>query len=170
MGSLLWIEQEKVDGNTVTAVVQTPLGKFGLFAAAGILIKSDWVADETPLQEPASAILQDLLAQLRAYWENPPSARFMAPLLQQGSAFSRAVWEELCHIPCGETRSYGALAKRLHTSPRAIGAACRNNPFTLLIPCHRVVAVSGLGGYAGQRAGKLFDIKQRLLAHEGWKS
>jgi methylated-DNA-[protein]-cysteine S-methyltransferase len=167
MNFLLWIEQ--ADGETDTAVVDTPLGKFALVSASDILIKSDWAADDTPLQNPASAILQDLLAQLRAYWENPSSARFSAPLLQQGSAFSRAVWEELCHIPCGETRSYGALAKRLHTSPRAIGAACRNNPFTLLIPCHRVVAVSGLGGYAGQRAGKLFDIKRRLLAHEGYK-
>jgi methylated-DNA-[protein]-cysteine S-methyltransferase len=167
MSALIWVEQ--TDGETDTAVVATPLGKFALVSASGILIKSDWTADDTPLQQPRGAILVGLLAQLRHYWENPATARFSAPLLQQGSAFSRAVWEEMCNIPCGETLSYGTLAKRLHTSPRAIGAACRNNPFTLLIPCHRVVAVSGLGGYAGQRAGKLFDIKRRLLAHEGYK-
>lgn len=165
MNSLLWIEQ--ADGDIETAVVATPLGKFALSAASGVLLKCDWAADDTPTQNPRSPLLLDLLEQLRRYWETPTAAMFSAPLLQQDSSFSRTVWEELCNIPCGETRSYGALAKRLRTAPRAIGAACRNNPFTLLIPCHRVVAVTGLGGYAGQRSGKLFDIKQRLLAHEG---
>jgi methylated-DNA-[protein]-cysteine S-methyltransferase len=167
MNSLFWVEY--ADGDTDTAVVATPAGKFALTAISGVLIKCDWAADDAPVQSPDGEFLRDLLAQLQRYWENPSAAQFSAPLLLQGSAFSRTVWEELCNIPCGETRSYGALAKRLQTAPRAVGAACRSNPFTLLIPCHRVVAVSGLGGYAGQRAGRLFDIKQRLLAHEGYK-
>lgn len=165
MNSFQWVEH--ADGDTDTAVVATPLGKFNLAAAAGVLLECNWAPDETPLREPESALLIDLLAQLQRYWKNPATARFSTPLLLQGSAFSRMVWDALCAIPCGETRSYGELAKQLHTAPRAIGGACRNNPFTLIVPCHRVVAAAGLGGYSGERCGTLTDIKQRLLAHEG---
>ncbi len=81
--------------------------------------------------------------------------------------FQRKVLEQLQKIPYGETRTYGEIAKILKTSPRAVGNACRNNPLPIIIPCHRVVAANGIGGYDGARAGKLLKIKRRLLENEG---
>ncbi|MBE9568831.1 MAG: MGMT family protein [Proteobacteria bacterium] len=83
------------------------------------------------------------------------------------SAFQKSVLNELQKIPYGETRTYGEIAKILKTSPRAVGNACRNNPLPLIIPCHRVLAADGIGGYDGARSGRLLDIKRRLLSNEG---
>jgi methylated-DNA-[protein]-cysteine S-methyltransferase len=87
-----------------------------------------------------------------------------------GSPHSRKVWQALCRIPVGETRSYGEIAREIGSSPRAVGQACRANPWPLFIPCHRVIPVHGTGtgpgGYAGQRQGALADIKAWLLEHE----
>ena len=83
------------------------------------------------------------------------------------TSFQGKVLEQLQKIPYGETRSYGEIAKILKTSPRAVGNACRNNPVPIIIPCHRVVAVGGIGGYDGARSGRLLDIKRKLLESEG---
>ena len=81
--------------------------------------------------------------------------------------FQRSVLEQLQEIPYGETRTYGDIAKRLNTSPRAVGNACRNNPLPIIVPCHRVVAANGIGGYDGAVDGDKLDIKSRLLQLEG---
>ncbi len=81
--------------------------------------------------------------------------------------FQARVLKQLQKIPYGETRTYGEIAKTLKTSPRAVGNACRNNPLPIIIPCHRVVAASGIGGYDGARTGTLLNIKRRLLEMEG---
>jgi len=88
------------------------------------------------------------------------------PLRAEGTAFQRRVWAALLEIPPGSRLTYGALADRLGTSPRAVGGACRANPIPLLIPCHRVVAAGGAGGFAGHREGRWVEIKRWLLAHE----
>jgi len=63
--------------------------------------------------------------------------------------------------------TYGEIAAELDSSPRAVGNACRKNPISLVIPCHRVVSASGIGGFSGQIEGEKISIKQQLLAHEG---
>lgn len=83
-----------------------------------------------------------------------------------GTPFQQRVWQALCTIPWGETLSYGELARRLGSSPRAVAGACRANPVPLLVPCHRVTAKQGLGGYMGQSSGEGLAIKQWLLRHE----
>jgi len=83
------------------------------------------------------------------------------------TAFQARVLAQLQKIPYGETRSYGDIAKILKTSPRAVGNACRNNPLPIIIPCHRVVAAKGIGGYDGAKSGELLGIKRRLLEIEG---
>ena len=72
-------------------------------------------------------------------------------------------------IPSGETKTYGELALELKTSARAIGQACRKNPISIVIPCHRVTAKNNLGGFAGKKSGRLLDIKKYLLMHENVK-
>jgi methylated-DNA-[protein]-cysteine S-methyltransferase len=70
-------------------------------------------------------------------------------------------------IPFGKVKTYGELAKILNTSARAVGNACRRNPVPLIVPCHRIVAATGIGGYAGRTSGDVHNIKRELLQHEG---
>jgi len=89
------------------------------------------------------------------------------PLSPFGTDFQLRVWSELLKIPPGRCLTYAELAQRLGSGARAVGGACRANPMPLLVPCHRVVAANGLGGFAGQRQGRWLEIKRWLLEHEG---
>jgi len=106
-------------------------------------------------------------ALLQRYFSGKPvqSGKWLRPA---GTAFQRRVWERLQQIPPSEVMTYGQLAQELASSPRAVAGACRANPVPILIPCHRVVAASGLGGYMGQTAGRELAIKRWLLQHEGY--
>lgn len=107
-------------------------------------------------------LVAEFLAYLRA-----PGHRIALDARCPGTPFQQRVWAAIAAIPPGQTRTYGALAQDLRSSPRAVGNACRANPVPLLVPCHRVVAVRGLGGFAGAQGGHLRAIKRWLLAHEG---
>lgn len=85
--------------------------------------------------------------------------------VSRGTKFQQRVWKELLWIPCGETRSYGEIAKsvRRPKAVRAVGGACGANPIPLLVPCHRVLAANGkIGGFSGG-----LEWKRKLLATEG---
>ncbi|WP_026280643.1 methylated-DNA--[protein]-cysteine S-methyltransferase [Thioalkalivibrio sp. ALE9] len=94
------------------------------------------------------------------------------PAVPPGSAHARRVWAALSEIPVGEVRTYSEIAARVGSAPRAVGQACRANPWPLFIPCHRVVSsrfrrTHDVGGYAGDQVGELAQVKRLLLAHEG---
>ena len=89
------------------------------------------------------------------------------PLKTHGTGFQRAVWAEISKIPLGETRTYGEIATKINSSPRAVGNACRNNPIPIIIPCHRVVSANSIGGYEGETQGGKINVKRWLLNHEG---
>ena len=99
------------------------------------------------------------------FWPEPKQT-ISLKLLKQGTVHQNKVWAELLKIPLGSTLTYSALAKKIGSAARAVGNACRTNPYTLLIPCHRVVAVNGMGGYSGHRHGEYMKIKEKLLAYE----
>jgi methylated-DNA-[protein]-cysteine S-methyltransferase len=104
-------------------------------------------------------------AEITQYFQ---TANYQCKLAQslQGTEFQRRVWQEIYAIPAGETRSYGQLATKLGSGSRAVANACGANKLPLMIPCHRVVAHAGIGGFMqGLADGKL--IKQWLLQHEG---
>jgi len=103
--------------------------------------------------------------QLERYREDPDAA-FDLPLLIEGSPLERGVWEAMCAIPRGRTRTYGELARELGADPRAIGQACGDNRLPIVIPCHRVVAADGIGGFAHATGGYLLEAKRWLLMHE----
>jgi methylated-DNA-[protein]-cysteine S-methyltransferase len=103
---------------------------------------------------------------LADYWQAPQATTLSIKLLQCGTVYQHRVWQALCTIPLGQTISYGALAKRLQSSPRAVANACRANPYVWVVPCHRVVALAGLGGYCGQRTGVFIALKEQLLTFE----
>ncbi len=116
---------------------------------------------------PASGKTQRAIAaQLKTYAHSGEAALDFA-LQLHGTSFQCKVWRALQTIPAGEVKTYGELARCLHSSPRAVGNACRRNPVLLAVPCHRVVSASGLGGFAGHNEGRWPAIKRRLLAHEG---
>jgi O-6-methylguanine DNA methyltransferase len=83
----------------------------------------------------------------------------------EGTEFQRAVWKEIRKIPRGQTRTYGEIAAAIGrpNAVRAVGSACGANPIPLWIPCHRVVAKNGLGGF-----GSGLPWKKMLLELEGW--
>jgi methylated-DNA-[protein]-cysteine S-methyltransferase len=107
---------------------------------------------------------------LARYFAGDPTALQGLPVAPAGTAFQQRVWGRLLHIPAGTTVSYGDLARELGTAARAVGGACRANPVPLVVPCHRVVAAHGLGGYSGERAGDWLEKKRWLLAHEAIRS
>lgn len=114
---------------------------------------------------PATALAERAARQLERYREDP-EARFDLPLAVAGTPFQRRLWQALCEIPRGSTRTYGELARRLEAEPRAVGQACGDNRLPIIIPCHRVVAANGIGGFAHATGGYLLQAKRWLLAHE----
>jgi len=110
-----------------------------------------------------SPLLAEAARQLEAYFDGRLS-EFELPLSPAGTAFEGRVWQAMQAIPYGETRTYGDLAHATDAGPRAIGRACGRNPIPIVIPCHRVLARGGLGGYSGEGG---LATKQRLLALEG---
>ncbi len=109
-----------------------------------------------------TAGLEEAIAQLEAY-DAGSLREFDLALDLRGTPFQLRVWEELQRIPHGEVRTYGELAARLGKpgASRAVGGANGKNPIPLIVPCHRVVASDGLGGFTGG-----LEWKERLLAHE----
>ena len=149
------------------AVMQFPFGnvKLAIRLTGNTLTKLGFVPVTTRNRKLASAAGRRIIRQLKHYFSDPGST-FSIPLAPQGTDFQRKVWKALRDIPAGRVCSYGELADRLATSPRAVGNACRNNPIAIVIPCHRVVAASGPGGYSGDTDGDMLAVKERLLAHE----
>lgn len=123
-------------------------------------------ADNAAMQIGAtqsSGRLAQVRQQLGAYLAGELQ-RFDLPLAPRGTAFQQQVWQALCAIPFGETRSYGELAQQLGKpgAARAMGRANATNPIALIVPCHRVIGGDGsLTGYAGG-----LPLKQALLAFE----
>lgn len=142
---------------------------------AGVRSVRFWRQGEHPpagtRDEPARGDIlgRQLARELREYFSGA-RREFTLPLAPGGTEFQRRVWEALCRIPFGETRSYAQLAEALGRpgAARAVGQANRRNPLPILVPCHRVLAADGgLGGYLGEWEGGGTALKRWLLEHEG---
>jgi methylated-DNA-[protein]-cysteine S-methyltransferase len=127
----------------------------------------NFVAAPPPLSSSVEPAAAQAIVLLQDYFGDAATA---IPLLQppRGTPFQRRVWHLLQQIPVGEARRYGEIASVLGSSARAVAGACRANPLPILIPCHRVVAATGLGGYMGEIDGGALEIKRWLLHHEGY--
>ncbi|MGH8850019.1 MAG: methylated-DNA--[protein]-cysteine S-methyltransferase [Casimicrobiaceae bacterium] len=151
------------------AKLKAPFAVLGIRTAGGAVTGIDYLPKGERSQAPGSALAERACRQLERYFADP-EFRFSLPLAAQGTSFRRAVWDALATIPVGESRTYGELARSLHTAPRAVGGACGANPIALVIPCHRVVGSQGsLGGFMGVTAGDPIAIKRWLLTHEGYR-
>lgn len=133
------------------------------FDAQHCLTGLHWSTEPMPWLEPLTGYWAQ---QLDAYFSGKPYT-FDAPLLAKGTPFQQRVWQAIAQIPAGQVASYGDIARLIGSHPRAVGQACGKNPIPIVIPCHRVVAAKGLGGFSlGQRDQDL-AIKRWLLQHEG---
>lgn len=148
-----------------SAVIAFPAMKVGVGTRDDVLTGIVYLPPETPAMAPRDRLAERAMRQIERYRDDPDAA-FDLPLELRGTPFQRRVWHALERIPRGELRTYGALAKALGSAARAVGQACGENHFPLVIPCHRVVAAGGLGGFAHARAGYLLEAKRWLLEHE----
>ena len=153
------------------AIVPAPFGAVGLRTDGGAIVGLDFLPPGTVAKPPANVLASEAARQVAQYLTQP-DFRFDLPLAEAGTAFQRTVWQQIAAVASGRVTSYGQIAARIHSAPRAVGQACGANPYPLVTPCHRVLsATGGLGGFSGRAddAAFLLGVKRWLLAHEGVK-
>ncbi|EOS76140.1 methylated-DNA-[protein]-cysteine S-methyltransferase [Lachnospiraceae bacterium 10-1] len=133
-------------------------------AVTGLYIEKNEIF---PKQEkPETALLKKAGIQLEEYFSRKRKV-FDLPLAPSGTVFQKKVWEALCTIPYGETRSYGEIAAQIGNPKayRAVGGANNKNPIMIFIPCHRVIGADGsLVGFGGGIDAKKFmlDLERKV--------
>ena len=148
------------------AVFSAPPGRIGIRVTAERVARIDRL-DGGPDHPPDHPLAGEAVRQIAA-WLDDPRQRFDLPLAPAATAFQHRLREALLELPPGTVVAYGELARRLGSSARAVGAGCGANPLPLVVPCHRVVAAHGIGGYGRERgAGAAIAYKRWLLAREG---
>jgi len=151
---------------TFTMPMDTPVGHLVLESDGDVLI-GIWLPSQATTTRgdghDAPPVLKDTATQLEEYFAGERTG-FTVPMELDGTPFQKDVWAELTRIPYGETISYGELARRVGRpkGPRAVGQANGKNPIPIIVPCHRVLASTGIGGYGGG-----LPMKRTLLAVEG---
>lgn len=151
-----------------SAILPLPFGMLGVRTAAGVITELCYLPPHFEAKAPRDATAELAAVQLGQYCADP-DYHFSLPLRRVGTAFQQQVWQAIGAIPRGSMRTYGELARHLGSAPRAVGQACGANCFPIVVPCHRVTAASGLGGFSNSDDpnGYLLGIKRWLLAHEG---
>lgn len=147
------------------AVIDFPKMKVAVATREGRLAEICYLPPAAETKAPQNALAERAARQLERYREDP-DAKFDLPLLIEGTDFQRRLWDALCEIPRGRTLTYGELARKLGAEARAVGQACGDNRLPIVIPCHRVVAADGIGGFAHSTGGYLLEAKRWLLMHE----
>ena len=141
---------------------RSPIGLLKLTAdqrkLRGVELAEAEVEEERP-----NFVTEQARSQLEEYFAGKRT-EFTLFFLYHGTDFQRQVWSKLSEVPCGKVVTYGQLAATIGqpTAVRAVANAVGQNPFLILLPCHRVVAADGIGGFS---AG--LEAKKQLLALEG---
>jgi methylated-DNA-[protein]-cysteine S-methyltransferase len=150
-------------------VLAFPKMKVAVKTRDGRIAEIRYLPPAAAASAPTNPLAAEAARQLERYRADP-DAGFDLPLLVEGTDFQKKLWAALCEIPRGKTLTYGELARKLggadHEMNRAVGQACGDNRLPIVIPCHRVVAADGLGGFAHATGGYLLEAKRWLLLHE----
>lgn len=156
--------------NHFSVIVKAPFGAIGIRSDSSALCEMVYLPPSYETQAPRDALAEQAAGQLLRYLSDP-GFHFTLPLATVGTAFQQKVWAAIAAIPCGAVLTYGDVARRVGSAPRAVGQACGANWFPLVIPCHRVTAAGGLGGFShhDEIDGFHLGVKRWLLAHEGVK-
>lgn len=152
-------------GMKFDAIAGFPALRVGVRTQGDAIGEIVYLPHAAALVAPRNPLAERAIRQIERYVEDP-DFRFDLPLADAGTPFQRRVWQAIRGIRRGHTLTYGEMARSLASVPRAVGQACGTNPFPLVVPCHRVVAATGIGGFAHHDDGFLVEIKKWLLQHE----
>ena len=144
----------------ISAEIPSPYGPLTVSEHDGAIVAIGWRKPEHAANSP---LLEETRKQLDAYFSGALK-EFDLPLQPRGDAFQQSVCQAMLEIPYGETTTYGAIAEKLDTYGQPVGTACGANSIPIIIPCHRVLAVNGIGGYSGDGG---VERKIELLKLEG---
>ncbi|MGI9336960.1 MAG: methylated-DNA--[protein]-cysteine S-methyltransferase [Gammaproteobacteria bacterium] len=149
-----------------------PVSQYGApFCFVGVecdeheIIRINYLPESMRKLPAQNYLAKETAKQLRAYFAKPRNHRFDLPLRRAPTPHQRKVREVLRDVPFGEIIAYKEIARRIKSSARAVGGACRCNLAVLVVPCHRVVAADGIGGFCGGE--NAIPAKRWLLNHEG---
>jgi methylated-DNA-[protein]-cysteine S-methyltransferase len=146
------------------AVIPAPFGAIGIGVQDDFLIALRLIPSPQAERSSGDPFVQYVVSQLKQYLQDP-RIPFDVPIAVSGTPFQKRVWKTIAAIPPGKTLTYSELAEKVASGPRAVANVCGANHVPLIIPCHRVVAKSGLGGFMqGEKDG--LGVKRWLLAHE----
>jgi methylated-DNA-[protein]-cysteine S-methyltransferase len=153
-----------------SAIVGAPFGAIGIRTESGRVAEIVYLPPHFGEKAATDAAAEAAAQQVATYLQDPDFV-FTLPLAAVGSAFQQRVWQAISAIPRGNVQTYGQVARLVGSAPRAVGQACGANWFPLVIPCHRVLAAGGLGGFSNhdEENGFHLGVKRWLLAHEGAK-
>jgi methylated-DNA-[protein]-cysteine S-methyltransferase len=147
-----------------TAVIPAPFGAVGIKIKDDFLVGLQLLPVTTVEKSSRHGFAQDVVRQIKQYLADP-KVPLNIPYAVRGTAYQRRVWKAIADIPSGHTLTYGELAEKVGSGARAVANVCGANQVPLLIPCHRIVAKGGLGGFMqGKENGLL--VKKWLLDHE----
>ena len=159
--------ESNLEAAIFAAIVPAPFGYVGIRTEQKQISELVYLPPRFQEKSPSDAVAE-LAAQQIAHYFADPDFLFSLPLKSVGSEFQQKVWKAIASIPRGEVRTYGQIAKHIQSAPRAVGQACGANWYPLVIPCHRVTASGGLGGFAhhDDETGFHLGIKRYLLRLE----
>ncbi len=150
-----------------SAIISAPFGFVGIRTEGAFISELVYLPDRFTEKAPVNKLAENAARQIEQYLVQADFV-FKLPLRKTGTVFQHKVWQAISSIPRGEVRTYGQIAKHIQSAPRAVGQACGANWYPLVIPCHRVTAAGGLGGFAhhDDETGFYVGIKRWLLTHE----
>lgn len=148
------------------ACLATPFAVLGIRTPGKLLTGIEYLPRGAATLAPVTELAAEVCRQLERYLDDP-LFHFDLPFEFAGTPFQQRVWRTICAIPSGKTLTYLEVARWLGSAPRPVGGACGANRIPLVIPCHRVVASHGIGGFMNARGGAPIEIKKWLLRHEG---
>jgi methylated-DNA-[protein]-cysteine S-methyltransferase len=146
-----------------------PFAVLGIRTVGGVVTDIEYLPPGVAPLAPLNPLAERACREIERYLDDPEHV-FDLPFEYSGTAFQCKVWRQISAIPPGRTLTYTDVARALKTAPRPVGGACGANRIPIVIPCHRVLAANGIGGFMRGRAADALAIKRWLLRHEGLRA
>jgi methylated-DNA-[protein]-cysteine S-methyltransferase len=144
----------------------TPFAVLGIRTLGERVIDIEYLPLRIAPLSPLNKIAEAACREIERYLEDPEYAPKI-PFEYSGTLFQCKVWRAISTIPAGRTFTYIQVARTLRTAPRPVGGACGANRIPIVIPCHRVVSTTDIGGFMRGKGAEALSIKRWLLRHEG---
>lgn len=150
-----------------TARIKAPFATLGVISDDTHVLALHFLPVTVEAKSPQVNTIAHLATVQLMHYLDRPTFKFDLPIRLAGSKHQLDVWHAMQKISAGHTKTYGEIATAIASSPRAVGTACGQNPLPVIVPCHRITAAKGLGGFMGGKQDDPLTIKRWLLTHEG---